>query len=178
MWLTSMTRPDIADADQAVARHSHSPCERHWVAAEKILDYLNATRDLGITYERGSRLSLTIFADADYTSKATGRRSISRVAVMLGGAAVCAISRTQHRGTLSTTEAEYVAMVEGGEYVAMSEGVKEGLFVRPVLALCRQGLSSPLKCMMTTRGPSQWHTTPCNFVGPSIVMCGGILFAV
>ena len=115
MWLIGMTRPDIADADQAVARHSHNPCDRHWVAVEKILDYLNATWDLGIAYEKGgSRLSLTVFADADYTSKATGRRSISGVAVMLGGAAGCAISRTQQRGTLSTTEAEYVAMVGGG----------------------------------------------------------------
>ena len=155
-----MTRPDIADADQAVARHSHNPCDRHWVAVEKILDYLNATWDPGITYERGSRLSSTVFADADYTSKATGRHSISGVAVMVGDAAGCVVSRTQQRGTLSTTEAEYVAMVEGAEYVAMLERVKEGLFVRPVVSFMQTGLSSPLKCMRTTRVPSQRHTSP------------------
>ena len=69
-------------------------CERHWVAVKKILAYLNATRDLGITYERGSRLSLVVFADADYASKATDRRSVSGAVVMLGGSVVCAISRT------------------------------------------------------------------------------------
>ena len=53
-------------------------------------------------------------------SKDTDRRSISGVAVMLGNAAVYATSRTQHYVTLSTTEAEYVAL---------AEGVKEGMFV-------------------------------------------------
>ena len=43
MWLAGMTRPDIANAARAVARHSHNPCERHWKAAVKILAYLNST---------------------------------------------------------------------------------------------------------------------------------------
>ena len=99
-----MTRPDFADTARAVARHSYNPCERHWVAVEKIPAYLNATQDLAITYARGSLLSLTVFADTDYASKATDRRAISGVVVMLGGGAVCVISRTQHYVALSTTE--------------------------------------------------------------------------
>ena len=71
---------------------------------EKILACLNATRDLSITYERGSRLSLAFFSDTDYASKATDRRLISGVAVMPGGAAVCGVSRTQQYVVLSTTE--------------------------------------------------------------------------
>ena len=106
MWLAGMTRPDIANAARAVARHSHNPCERHWKAAVKILAYLNSTRDLGITYKKGEELTLSVYTDADYASKETGRRSISGVAVMLGNAAVYATSRTQHCVTLSTTEAE------------------------------------------------------------------------
>ena len=43
------------------------------MAVEKILAYLNATQDLGITYERGSRSSSTVFADTSYASKATNR---------------------------------------------------------------------------------------------------------
>ena len=58
MRLAGVTRPDIANASRAVADYSHSnPCERYWVAVDKILTYLNATRDLDITYERVSRLS-------------------------------------------------------------------------------------------------------------------------
>ena len=66
----------------------------------------------------------------------TVRRSISGVTAMLGDAAVCAISRTQRCVTLSTTEAEYEAM---------AEGVKEGLFVRPVLYFMQPGVTFPIK---------------------------------
>ena len=44
---------------------------------------------------------------------------------MLGSAAVYAMSRTQHCVTLSTTEAEYVAL---------AERAKEGMFVRSVMS--------------------------------------------
>ena len=125
MWLAGMTRPDVANAVRAVARHAHDPCENHWNALLQILAYLNATRELGITFRREETLSLSVYADADYTRKEADRRSISGVAVIMGGAAVYATSRTQHCVTLSTTEAEYVTM---------AEGAKEGLFVRSVLS--------------------------------------------
>ena len=106
MWLAGMTRPDIANAARAVARQSHTPCERHWKAAVRILAYPNSTRDLGITYKKGEEITLLVYTDADYASKETDRRSISGVAVMLGNAAVYATSHTQHCMTSSTTEAE------------------------------------------------------------------------
>ena len=112
MWLAGMTRLDIGNAARAVARHSHNPCERHWKAVVNILAYLNSTRDLGITYKKGEELSLSVYTDADYASKETDRRSISGVTVMLRNAAVYATRRTQHCLTLSTTEAEYVALAE------------------------------------------------------------------
>ena len=61
------------------------------------------------------------FADADYASEATDRRSVSGGAIMCGGVFVCWFSRTQKCGTLSTSEAEYVAL---------GDAVKELLFSR------------------------------------------------
>ena len=72
-------------------------------------------------YGRG--LSLQVFADADYASKAADRSSVSRGLVMCGGACVSWFSRTQKWVTLSTAEAEYVALVDT---------VKEVLFSRRV----------------------------------------------
>ena len=37
LWLSNMTRPDIANAVRVVARHSHKPGEEHWNAVLKIL---------------------------------------------------------------------------------------------------------------------------------------------
>ena len=70
------------------------------------------TSEFGITFQRGSGLELVADADADYASKATDMRSVSGGAVMCAGACVCWFSRTQKCVTLSTTEAEYVALAD------------------------------------------------------------------
>ena len=125
MWLSTMTRPDIRNAVRAVARYAHTPSERLWRAISKILSYLNGTKSLGITYIRGSGLELAVYADADYAEKENDRRSVSGIAVTLGGTAVSHASKTQRVVSLSTSEAEYIAA---------GDGVKEALFVRAVLS--------------------------------------------
>ena len=57
--------------------------------------------------------NLETYVDADYAHKAEDRRSVSGVAVCCGGTLVPWFSRTQKCVTLSTTEAEYVAMANG-----------------------------------------------------------------
>ena len=105
----------MANAVRAVARHAHDPCERHWDALLQTLAYLNATRDLGITFRKGKKVSLSVYAYADYARKEADRRSIFGADVILGGASVYAIGRTQYCVNLSTTETEYVAMGEGSK---------------------------------------------------------------
>ena len=112
MWLLNQTRPDVANAVRAVARYSISPKEIHWKAAMGILEYVFCTSDFGITFERGGGLKLVPFADANYASKATDRRPVSGGAVMCTGASVCLFSKTQKYVTISTTEAEYVALAD------------------------------------------------------------------
>ena len=76
---------------------------------------------------------LETYADADYVHKAEDRCSVFGVAVCCGGTLVSRFSRTQKRVTLSTTEAEYVAM---------ANGVKEALYVRVILAFLMPSLES------------------------------------
>ena len=84
MWIADQTRPDIANAVQAVARYSYEPREVHWEVARKILAYLRATAHLGITYHAKSDVvvNVEVYVDADYASEDTARRSISDAAVM------------------------------------------------------------------------------------------------
>ena len=123
MWLTVSTRPDISNAVRAVVRYCTAPRAIHWKAALGILEYINGTSEYGITFQRGtsSSISLEVFAGADYASKATDRRSVPGGVIMFGGASVCWFSRTQKSVTLSTSEAEYVAL---------GDAVKELLFLR------------------------------------------------
>ena len=127
MWLAQVTRPDIANVTRELARQSHHHCERHWRGVLKVLAYLHQTREYGLTFSVGES-KLSVYCDADYAKREDERRSVSGVAVMYGGIAVSCFSRTQHCVTLSTTEAEYVAM---------AEGAKECMFVRSVLSFLR-----------------------------------------
>ena len=67
---------------------------------------------------RKSGLGLKVYADADYADKANARRSLSGIAVTLGGTVVSHASKTQHV-----------------KYIAAGDTVKEALFVRAVLFL-------------------------------------------
>ena len=89
------------------------------------MEYINGTSEYGIIFQRGtlSSISLEVFTDADYASMATVRRSVSGGLIMYGGASVCWFSRTQKCVTLSTSEAEYVAL---------EDAVKELLFLGQV----------------------------------------------
>ncbi|CAB1118653.1 unnamed protein product [Ectocarpus sp. CCAP 1310/34] len=125
MWLATQTRPDIANAVRAVARYCASPKLVHWNAAMDILGYARRTSHFGISFQRGTveGFSLQGYADADFASKAADRRSVSGGIVTCGGGAVSWFSRTQKCVTLSTTEAEYVAL---------GDVVKEILFLRQI----------------------------------------------
>ena len=118
MWIVNQARPDIANAVRAMARFSQDPKPIHYKAAQRILEYLNATSDVGLTFRRDSHLGSVqlevgneAYVDAVHAHKAEGRGSVSGVAVSCGGALVSWFSRTQKCVNLSATEAEYAAMV-------------------------------------------------------------------
>ena len=69
----------------------------------------------------GSGVDLKLYVDSDFASRDTNRRSVSGGVVMCSGACVSFFSRTQKSVTLSSTEAEYVAM---------AAGIEETIFLR------------------------------------------------
>ncbi|CAB1102594.1 unnamed protein product [Ectocarpus sp. CCAP 1310/34] len=107
MWLATQTKPDIANAVLVFLR------------------YVERTSDLGITFRRGSvaELSMEVFADADYASKAADRWSVLGGLVMCVWGCISWFSRRQKCVTLSTTEAEYVSL---------EDVIKEVMFLRQV----------------------------------------------
>ncbi|CAB1113540.1 unnamed protein product [Ectocarpus sp. CCAP 1310/34] len=125
MWLARQTRPDIANEVRAVARYCVSPKEIHWRAGLGILGYVVWTSGLGITFRRGSvaGLSMEVFADADYASKAADRRSVPGGLVMCGEGCISWFSRTQKCVTLSRTETEYVSLADVMKEVLLLEQV-------------------------------------------------------
>ena len=103
IWLGGMTRLDITNAVRAVAHQAHNPAERHWRAVRKMITYLNKTKYLGLVFVKDGDRKLSVYVDADYANKDNDRRSVSGVAVMVGGTVLNASSTTQHFVTLSSS---------------------------------------------------------------------------
>ena len=61
----------------------------------------------------GSGVDLELYVDSDFASRDTNRWSVSGGVVICAGACVSFFSRTQKNVTLSSTEAEYVALAAG-----------------------------------------------------------------
>ena len=80
----------------------------------RVLVYLGRTRNLGTTYSDGgvwrgeSARDLTCFADSNWDTK----RSITGFVITLGGAAIAHASRRQHCISMSSCEAELIALAD------------------------------------------------------------------
>ena len=127
-----MTRPDIANTVRAVASQAHDPPERHWRAIRRTIAYLNKMKDLGMVFVQDGDRKLSVYVDADYANKDNDRRSVSGVAVMVGGTVVNASSTTQHCVALSNSETEHVAMAQVAKTALSTKAVLD--FLQPELA--------------------------------------------
>ena len=83
-------------------------------------------------FRRGRNLKLSLFAGADYATRCDDRRSVSGVAAMLRNTDVSASNTTQYCMTLSTSEAEYVAIDHGTKNAVAIKAVLD--FVQPYLS--------------------------------------------
>ena len=116
LFITRMTRPEIAIQVNLLGRRAAKPGMQNLQAARQVLEYLYSTRYDGITLKRPITLDLKIHADAKYGGEKA--RSQTGVLVTLGNQPVGWYSRRQDIVSLSVTEAEYIAACEGAKDAA------------------------------------------------------------
>ncbi|GJZ64824.1 retrovirus-related pol polyprotein from transposon TNT 1-94 [Tanacetum coccineum] len=86
------------------------PTKKHLHAVKRIFKYLRETINQGLWYPKDSSIALTAYADADHTGCQDTRRSTSGCMQLLGDRLVSWSSKRQKSSTISSTEAEYIAM--------------------------------------------------------------------
>ena len=110
IWLVSGSRPDLAFTVGSLLRFLDNPGIMYWKAGKQILQYLKGSQDYGLTYNAPNSTSgLQIYADADGILL-NNRKAVSRYTFILNGAAISWSSKQQEIVSLSTTEAEYIAL--------------------------------------------------------------------
>nr|GEZ34893.1 uncharacterized mitochondrial protein AtMg00810-like [Tanacetum cinerariifolium] len=109
MYLTS-GRPDIVQAVCFCARYQSRPTEKHLKEVKRIFRYLRGTVNMGLWYPKGSSFDLTTFPDADHAGCIDTRKSTSGGIQFLCDKLVSWMSKKQNCTTMSSAEAEYVAL--------------------------------------------------------------------
>ncbi|EEB89242.1 hypothetical protein MPER_12682 [Moniliophthora perniciosa FA553] len=110
LFLMLGTRPDIAYATIKLSQFAANPSSEHLQKALYIIRYLNKTRDYRLVYDGMSDKGLICFADSDWASDDTDRKSHSGYVIKLASAPVCWVSHKQKTVALSSTEAEYMSL--------------------------------------------------------------------
>lgn len=82
----------------------------HWTAVRRIFRYLKGTMDWKLRYDKSGNSQLTGFFYADWASDVDKRRSCTGYVFKLSNGAISWSSKRQPTVTLSSTEAEYLAL--------------------------------------------------------------------
>ncbi|SOV07343.1 uncharacterized protein UDID_19927 [Ustilago sp. UG-2017a] len=154
LWVANSTRPDLSLTVGVLARHMREPSQEHYQAAQRVLRYLESTKEVGLVYRANeSQEPLVAHSDANWASDATiQRRSTSGSVVLVYGNPVAWKSVTQKCVSLSAVEAEFIAA---------TEATREVLFLKQLLCSIGIATGTPTVyldntgCIQVSKDPAQ-----------------------
>jgi hypothetical protein len=115
MYVARLTRIDILTAVTILATRLKDATERDLRQAYRVIQYLNATQDRGLTFRDNGHNRLGIYADASNLLHPDGYGH-SGILITMGGNIIFARSAKQKIVTRSSTEAELVATEDASTY--------------------------------------------------------------
>jgi len=123
LYLTA-SRPDITFTLCLSTRFQSNPKESHFKAAKRILKYLKGTSTVGLWYPSHSPILLVGYSDSDFAGCKLDMKSTSATCHLLGSSLISWHNKKPAYVTLSTAEAEYIAV---GSYCAQILWIKQQL---------------------------------------------------
>ena len=110
--------PDISYAVSRLAQYSANPSSHHLNAAQHVLKYLKGTSSMRLRYDGSSNSGLYGFSDSDWAESRDDCKSIGAYCFFLADGTISWSSRKQHIVSLSSTEAEYIALSQASTQAA------------------------------------------------------------
>jgi hypothetical protein len=137
-YLASGTRPDISCPVSKLARFNNKPTREHWVAAKNVLRYVKGTSNYGITY-RGDQthqtpISIECYVDSDFASSPDAKSTTGYVIKIANGPVIWG-SHKQSMVTLSSTEAELVALTAASRELCWLINILQEMQLKPQLPI-------------------------------------------
>ncbi|KAF4132787.1 hypothetical protein GN958_ATG18085 [Phytophthora infestans] len=112
LYLSVISRPDLATAIRLLAQETERPTRAVEDGINRVFRYLNGTRDFGLEFKQRDESGLVVYCDAAFSVERESHSSTG-FAIFYCGNLVEWGSKKQSMVTLSSTEAEYIAMGTG-----------------------------------------------------------------
>lgn len=112
IYLVICTRPDLSYAVSYFSQFQNNACDEHYTYLKRVLRYLKSTADYGLFYEcniNTENIALG-YCDADWGTDNVDRKSISGYCFLLYNNIVSWCTQKQKTVSLSSAEAEYMAL--------------------------------------------------------------------
>lgn len=112
MYLSDTSRPDISFIVNQLARRMASPREIDWKSVKHLFRYLRGTINVGIKYYNTKRSEYEIigYSDSDFAGDEQSSKSTTGYVMLFNGAPFHWKTQLQKHITLSSTEAEVIAL--------------------------------------------------------------------
>jgi len=109
LYLSKRVRPDILTAVAFLSTRVQEPTEEDWTKLDRLLKYINCTKDMGICLEAGAGIVVLAYVDASFAVHGDMKSHTGGV-ISLGKGAVYVRSSKQKLTSKSSTEAELIGV--------------------------------------------------------------------
>ena len=109
MYYVNKVCPLCLSITRELAKYFNCPTSEHWKALTRLMGYIKGTIGKGRILRRPKEMRVIAFIDSDYAS-GEDRKSVTGGVITIGGVLTNAMSKTQTTVSLSSTEAEYIAL--------------------------------------------------------------------
>ena len=109
LYLAKRVRPDILTAIAFLSTRVRGPTEQDWEKLERLLKYINCTKDMGICLETGDQFEVLAYVDASFAVHGYMKSHTGGV-ISLGKGPVYVKSSKQKLTSKSSTEAELIGV--------------------------------------------------------------------
>ena len=135
------SRPDISNSVRKLTKAMDRATEAHYKSLLRVLKFVFDTRDMGLIYDSGLLINfggiwkIVAYSDSDYSGDKDTRISVTGFCIYIEACLIAWKSRAQKSVTLSSTEAEYIAV---------SELCMEIIFVKQILEFLEINVDYPI----------------------------------
>ena len=140
LFLVKYSRPDITNAVRELSKVNDGATKNHMRMLLRVMKYVLMSRNKALHYKLRPGCSekriLTGYCDSDWAGDRNNRKSVTGYCIYFMGCLIAWKSRSQKNVTLSSSEAEYVAI---------SEVCCEIIFIKMILEFLNVEIEKPIK---------------------------------